>query len=48
MVMPSNDPELVLLKPLGGSDEEITGVFMPLNMPGDDIKVTHLDRPTGS
>jgi superfamily II DNA or RNA helicase len=45
MVMPSNDPELVLLKPLGGSDEEITGVFMPLNMPGDHIKITHLDRP---
>lgn len=30
VVLPSNDPELILLKPLGGSDEEITGLFLPL------------------
>lgn len=30
MVLPSDDPDLLLLKPLGGTDEEITGIFMPV------------------
>ncbi len=30
VVLPSEDPELMLLKPLGGSDEEITGIYLPL------------------
>lgn len=29
VVMPSEDTDLLLLKPLGGSDEEITGIFLP-------------------
>ncbi|MBV6512034.1 MAG: RNA polymerase-associated protein RapA [Ignavibacteriaceae bacterium] len=29
MILPSEDPDLLLLKPLGGSDEEITGIFLP-------------------
>jgi len=30
VVLPSDDPETLLLKPLGGSDEEITGIYLPL------------------
>lgn len=30
VVLPSEDSELLLLKPLGGSDEEITGIFLPV------------------
>lgn len=30
VVLPSDDSELLLLKPLGGSDEEITGIFLPV------------------
>lgn len=30
VVLPSEDPDLILLKPLGGSDEEITGIFLPV------------------
>lgn len=30
VVLPSQDAELLLLKPLGGSDEEITGIFLPV------------------
>lgn len=45
MVLPSADPELLLLKPLGGSEEEITGVFRPLNAPGEAVSETELPRP---
>ncbi len=30
VVMPSDDKDLLLIKPLGGSDEEITGIYLPL------------------
>jgi superfamily II DNA or RNA helicase len=30
VVQPSDDPELLLVKPLGGSDDETTGIFLPL------------------
>lgn len=30
VVLTSEDTELLLLKPLGGSDEEITGIFLPV------------------
>jgi superfamily II DNA or RNA helicase len=30
VVLPSEDTDLLLLKPLGGSDEEITGIFLPV------------------
>ncbi len=30
VVLPSEDHDLLLLKPLGGSDEEITGIFLPV------------------
>jgi len=30
VVMPSNDDKLLLVKPLGGTDEEATGIYLPL------------------
>jgi len=30
VVQPSDDPELLLVKPLGGSDDEATGIYLPL------------------
>ena len=30
VVQPSDDVDLLMIKPLGGSDEELTGVFLPL------------------
>jgi superfamily II DNA or RNA helicase len=30
VVLPSEDADLLILKPLGGSDEEITGIFLPV------------------
>ena len=35
VVLPSDAPELLVVKPLGGSDEEITGVYLPLEIPED-------------
>jgi len=46
IVLPSEDKELMLLKPLGGSDHEITGVFQPLSLPGEEIIEDSFPRPT--
>jgi len=36
VVLPSDDPDnLLIVKPLGGSDDEITGVYLPLDIPSD-------------
>lgn len=35
IVLPSEDPELLIVKPLGGSDEEIAGVYLPLSVASD-------------
>ena len=32
VVLPSDDKDLLVVKPLGGSDEEITGVYLPLGI----------------
>lgn len=40
VVMPSSDEDLLVVKPLGGSDEETTGIFLPLAF-GDEV-------PTGA
>jgi ERCC4-related helicase len=46
MVLPSSDPEILKLKPLGGSDHEITGVFLPLKIPGEDITEARFPWPS--
>ena len=35
VVLPSDTPDLLVVKPLGGSDEEITGIYLPLGIPDD-------------
>jgi hypothetical protein len=46
IVMPSDDDEVVNIKPLGGSDDEITGVFVPLQLPGEELISTTIEYPT--
>lgn len=46
VVMPSNDEDLLLLKPLGGSEEEITGIYMPLAFREDEVKYAQFPLPT--
>ena len=45
VVLPSNDNKLVLLKPLGGSEEETTGIYLPLAFAGDRIESTSFPHP---
>ena len=35
-----NDPELLVLRPLGGIDEEVTGIYLPLELYNLGIHVT--------
>ena len=35
VVLPSCDPNLLVVKPLSGSDEETTGIYLPLEIPDD-------------
>jgi superfamily II DNA or RNA helicase len=35
IVLPSDDPDLLVVKPLGGSDDEITGIYRPLAIASD-------------
>lgn len=46
MVLPSEDKDLLRIKPLGGSDEEETAIFLPLQMPGEEVKPAHFEEPT--
>jgi superfamily II DNA or RNA helicase len=36
VVLPSNDDNLLIVKPLGGSDDETTGIYLPLEFPDDE------------
>lgn len=45
MVQPSPDPDLVVLKPLGGSDDEITGIYLPLKIVEDNITSAEFPKP---
>lgn len=46
VVLPSDDTDLLLMKPLGGSDDEITGVFLPFEIQLDRPKDAHFLPPT--
>ena len=35
VVLPSEDSDLLVVKPLGGSNEETTGIYLPLKIPDD-------------
>lgn len=45
VVLPSPQDDLVLLKPLGGSEEEITGIYLPLAFENDKIESTNFPLP---
>lgn len=46
MVLPSNEEQVVIVKPLGGSDEEITGIFLPLAQDFEKIEKATFKEPT--
>lgn len=48
MVLPSNDDQIVLVKPLGGSDEETTGIFLPLAKDFEKIHKATFKEPTSN
>lgn len=45
IVLPSNNKELVLIKPLGGSEEEITAIYLPLKFENDKIESAQFPLP---
>ncbi len=45
VVLPSNLPDLLVVKPLGGSDEETTGIYLPLEIPEDIPQDAQFARP---
>ncbi len=46
VVLPSDDTDLLLLKPLGGSDEEITGIFLPAAGPAEKPQTYNFIKPS--
>ncbi len=46
VVLPSADPELLVLKPLGGSEDEVTGLYLPLG--GEQPKDARFEPPTAA
>lgn len=48
IVLPSEDPELLVVKPLGGSDDETTGIYLPLEIPSERPVDAHFEDPTAA
>jgi len=48
VVQPSDDPDLLLLKPLGGTDDEMAGIYLPLDNPADRPVSTQFLLPTSA
>ncbi|MCY4234029.1 MAG: hypothetical protein OXE59_09880 [Bacteroidetes bacterium] len=46
VVLPSDIPDLLIVKPLGGSEEESTGIYLPLGIKADIPKDAKFDYPT--
>ena len=46
VVMPSEDEDLLLIKPLGGGDDEIAGIYLPLGFTEDKITPAEFPIPT--
>ena len=46
VVLPSDDKDLLLLKPLGGTEAETTGIYLPLRFPEDEVKSSQFPLPT--
>lgn len=48
MVLPSEDKDLLLVKPLGGSEDEITGIYKPLAGETDLPKSYNFNKPSAN
>lgn len=46
VVLPSNSTDLLIIRPLGGSDEETTGIYLPLAIPEDVPSDAQFPRPS--
>src|SRR5262245_57664058 len=46
VVLPSDDPDLLVVKPLGGSDEEIAGIYLPFEIDADRPADARFEPPT--
>ena len=46
VVLPSDDPNLLVVKPLGGSDDETAGIYLPLEIAHDMPKDARFAPPT--
>ena len=44
VVQPSDLTDVLMLRPLGGSPDEVTGIYLPLE--GRDVRQAHFDPPT--
>jgi superfamily II DNA or RNA helicase len=45
VVQPSDEPDLLLLKPLGGGEDEVTGIYLPLQFHDDAISSAEFQAP---
>lgn len=46
MVLPNTDDDVLLIKPLGGSEEETTGIFVPLATQDEKVEKATFKKPT--
>ena len=46
VVLPSEDKNLLIIKPLGGSEDEKTGIYLPLQLEGDKPISAEFPLPT--
>ena len=46
VVLPSNDKDIILMKPIGGSDAETTAVYRPLHIPSEVMRKTEFQYPS--
>ena len=48
IVLPSDDRDLLVVKPLGGSDDEIAGIYLPLAIASDSPTDARFEAPTAA
>lgn len=48
VVLPSDDADLLVVKPLGGSDDEIAGIYLPLDIGSDRPVDARFEPPTSA
>ena len=48
IVLPSDDPDLLVVKPLGGSEDEIAGIYLPLGIESDQPMDASFSPPTAA